>query len=61
VLGRVSMDLVAIDVDAAKGLAEGDWVELDYALPASAAASGLSQYELLTGLGERFDRVWATS
>ncbi|MGW8279202.1 alanine racemase [Sphingomonas aurantiaca] len=61
VLGRVSMDLVAIDVDAAKDLAEGDWVELDYALPASAAASGLSQYELLTGLGQRFDRVWAAS
>ena len=59
VLGRVSMDLVAIDVDAAKDLAEGDWVMLDYALPTSAAAAGLSQYELLTGLGQRFDRLWA--
>lgn len=61
VLGRVSMDLVAIGVDAAKDLAEGDWVALDYALPTSAAASGLSQYELLTGLGARFERVWTTS
>ena len=61
VLGRVSMDLVAIDVDAASDLAEGDWVALDYALPTSAVASGLSQYELLTGLGARFDRLWAAS
>jgi alanine racemase len=58
VLGRVSMDLTAIGVDAAPGLREGDWVALGYALPEMAALSGLSQYELLTGLGKRFDRVW---
>jgi alanine racemase len=58
VAGRVSMDLTAIVVDAAPGLAEGDWVELDYDLPAAAAASGLSQYELLTTLGRRHDRHW---
>jgi alanine racemase len=57
-LGRVSMDLVAIGVDAAPGLGEGDWVALDYALPETSALSGLSQYELLTGLGHRFDRIW---
>ena len=59
VIGRVSMDLTAIRVDAAPRLAEGDWVELDYALPHAAALSGMSQYELLTGLGIRADRVWA--
>lgn len=59
VIGRVSMDLVALDVSAAPGLGEGDWVALDYALPAAAAATGLSQYELLTGLGQRFERRWA--
>lgn len=59
VVGRVSMDLTAICVDAAPALAEGNWVALEYALPAAAAASGMSQYELLTGLGARFDRVWA--
>ncbi len=58
VLGRVSMDLVAIGVDAAPDLAEGDWVAMDYALPAAAALAGISQYELLTGLGSRFDRQW---
>lgn len=58
VIGRVSMDLTAIAVDAAPALAEGDWVALDYALPDTSALSGLSQYELLTGLGARFDRIW---
>ncbi|TFI57748.1 alanine racemase [Sphingomonas parva] len=58
VLGRVSMDLTAIGVDAAPALAEGDWVTLDYDLPAAAAQSGLSQYELLTGLGDRHERLW---
>jgi alanine racemase len=59
VLGRVSMDLIAVGVDALPGLGEGDWVGLDYDLPATAALSGLSQYELLTGLGRRFDRIWS--
>jgi alanine racemase len=57
VLGRVSMDLTAIDVTGA-AVGEGDWLTLDYALPEAAAASGTSQYELLTGLGHRFERVW---
>lgn len=58
VVGRVSMDLIAINVDKAASLAEGDWVAIDYALPQASQQSGLSQYELLTGLGKRFDRVW---
>jgi alanine racemase len=61
VLGRVSMDLIAVGVDAAPGLREGDWIALDYDLPRTAALSGLSQYELLTGLGPRFDRIWRDS
>jgi alanine racemase len=59
VLGRVSMDLIALGCDAAPELKEGDWVELDYDLPTAAEASGLSQYELLTTLGSRFERIWA--
>ena len=59
VIGRVSMDLTAIDVTAAPDLAEGDWVAIDYALPEASAASGMSQYELLTGMGRRYDRVWS--
>ncbi|MEQ7874611.1 alanine racemase [Sphingomonas sp. ASV193] len=57
-IGRVSMDLVAIDCSAMPGLREGDWVGLEYDLPAASSATGLSQYELLTGLGDRFERRW---
>ena len=56
VLGRVSMDLIAIRAPA--GIGEGDWIELPFVLPELAARSGLSQYELLTGLGPRYQRRW---
>lgn len=56
VLGRVSMDLTAIDVSARPDLAEGDWLAMDYDLAHASAVSGVSQYELLTGLGQRFAR-----
>ncbi|HEX8216053.1 MAG TPA: alanine racemase [Allosphingosinicella sp.] len=59
VVGRVSMDLAAVRVDAAPEAKEGDWLDLDYDLPTAAAHSGLSQYELLTTLGSRFERIWA--
>ena len=58
VVGRVSMDLIAVRVDDAPEVKEGDWVELDYDLPTAAAQSGLSQYELLTTLNARFERIW---
>ncbi len=56
VVGRVSMDMTVIDLAAAPELREGDWVEAEYSLPEAAALSGLSQYELLTLLGQRFAR-----
>jgi alanine racemase len=59
VVGRVSMDLSAIRVDEAPELREGDWVELDFDLPSASAQSGLSQYELLTTLGARYQRLWS--
>jgi alanine racemase len=59
VIGRVSMDLTAICVNAAPELGEGDWIELDYHLPSAAAQSGLSQYELLTVIGSRYQRIWS--
>ncbi len=57
-IGRVSMDLVAVDCSSAEEVAEGDWATLEYALPEAADTSGLSQYELLTGLSRRLERVW---
>lgn len=58
VIGRVSMDLVTLDIGAAPHLREGDWVQIDYDLAAASALTGLSQYELLTNLGSRFARNW---
>ena len=55
IIGRVSMDLIAV---ACEGVTEGDWITLDYDLPTASTVSGLSQYELLTGLGQRVERVW---
>lgn len=57
-IGRVSMDLTAFDASDVGAIEEGDWLSLDYDLPSTAARSGLSQYELLTGLGARFERIW---
>ncbi len=59
VLGRISMDMTVIDLSSAADCVEGDWVSVEYALPAASAASGLSQYELLTLLGIRFARTAA--
>jgi alanine racemase len=56
VLGRVSMDMTVVDLTAAPDLREGDWLQVDYSLPEASAATGLSQYELLTLLGSRFAR-----
>lgn len=57
VIGRVSMDLIAIDARGSDAQ-EGDWIDIDFELPDAALASGLSQYELLTMLGHRYQRRW---
>ena len=54
ILGKVSMDMIVIDLAAAPELSDGDWVELPYHLPDAAQQTTLSQYELLTILGNRF-------
>ena len=56
VLGRVSMDMVVCDVSGAGAVREGDWASLVMDLPRAARLTGLSQYELLTVLGDRFAR-----
>lgn len=56
VLGRVSMDLSIVDLTLAPQLVEGDWLTVDFALPEASRISGLTQYELLTTLGQRFVR-----
>ncbi|WP_292628829.1 alanine racemase [Novosphingobium sp. 28-62-57] len=55
-LGRVSMDLTIVDLSDCPDCAEGDWLAADYDLPLAAQQTGLSQYELLTLMGQRFSR-----
>lgn len=61
IVGRVSMDLIALDVTQAKGLAPGDRMAFlgpSAPLDAQAQACGTIAYELLTRLGPRLHRVW---
>lgn len=58
VIGLVSMDLLLVDATAAPQLSEGDWVDIDFELHAASALSGMGQYELLTHLGHRYQRIW---
>jgi alanine racemase len=62
-LGRVSMDLVVFDVSGVDpALARpGALIELlheDYGVDAAAADAGTIGYEILTGLGRRYHRVY---
>lgn len=61
-VGRVSMDLVTVDVSAAEGTPE----TLDLLCPAQgiddlAAAAGTIGYEILTALGQRYARQYVSA
>jgi alanine racemase len=61
VVGRVSMDLITLDVTAVPGLAVGDRVELmgpHLSVDDVADAAGTNGYEVLTRLGARLTRVY---
>jgi alanine racemase len=63
VVGRVSMDLICVDVSAvsANDVRVGDWVELigaEVTLDEVAEAAGTISYEILTGLGQRPHREY---
>ncbi|WFL77057.1 alanine racemase [Altererythrobacter arenosus] len=53
ILGKVSMDMIVVDLSQAPDLREGDWVDVPYFLPDAAQQTSLGQYELLTILGSR--------
>lgn len=52
-LGKVSMDMVVVDLADAPDLGEGDWLTVPFDLPHVARQSSVSQYELLTTIGKR--------
>lgn len=58
-VGRISMDLMAVDITDVPDVARGDWVELfgpNIPIDEVAAAAGTIGYEFLTGLGHRYAR-----
>ena len=61
-VGRVSMDLMAVDVTDIRAVARGDGAELfgpNVPIDDVARAAGSIGYELLTGLGRRYARKYA--
>ena len=56
IIGRVSMDLIALDASAATYLDDQAWITVPLDLPRLASAAQCSQYEILTGLGQRLVR-----
>jgi alanine racemase len=60
ILGRISMDLIAVDVSALKHAP--DWVELlgkHQSVDTLADAAGTIGYEILTSLGDRYTRHYS--
>lgn len=60
IVGRVSMDMVAVDVTDVKA-ARGDWAEFfghNISLDEAAASAGTISWELLTHLGNRYDYIY---
>ncbi|WP_020178967.1 alanine racemase [Methylopila sp. M107] len=60
-VGRISMDLIAVDVTGAGEVKRGDWVEIlgdHVGVDALAGACGTIGYEVLTSLGRRFARSY---
>ena len=61
IAGRVSMDLMAVDVTEAPEVRRGDFITLisdELGLDEVATAAGTIAYELLTSLGQRYHRVY---
>ncbi|MEM7670093.1 MAG: alanine racemase [Pseudomonadota bacterium] len=59
--GRVSMDLISLDVTDAPAIGHGDWVEIlgpRQSVDDLAAATGTIGHEILTSLGARYQRTY---
>ena len=61
VIGRVSMDLVTIEIDPSLSARDGDVVEVigpSHSAENLAAEAGTINYEILTALGRRYKRFY---
>jgi alanine racemase len=56
ILGKVSMDMVVVDLTAAPDLAAGGWLTVPWDINDVAQQNFLSPYELLTTIGQRLRR-----
>jgi alanine racemase len=64
VVGRVSMDLITIDVTDCPDVRIGDWCDVigpDVPPESLAALASTNAYEILTALGRRFHRVYLSA
>jgi alanine racemase len=53
ILGKVSMDMIVVDLTAAPDLVAGDWLEVPWDISDAAQQNALSPYEMLTVIGQR--------
>lgn len=53
ILGKVSMDMVVVDLAAAPDITAGDWLEVPWDIADAAQQNVLSAYEMLTVIGDR--------
>lgn len=61
VIGRISMDLITLDVSNVPNVTPGDFVDLispQHDIDALAAEAGTIGYEILTRLGQRYHRTY---
>lgn len=57
ILGKVSMDMVVVDLAEAPDLHAGDWLAVPWDINDAAQQNGLSAYEMLTTIGGRLRRA----
>ncbi|WP_379921362.1 alanine racemase [Erythrobacter sp. R86502] len=53
ILGKVSMDMVVVDLTDAPDVRAGDWLDVPWNVADAAQQNVLSQYEMLTAIGAR--------
>jgi alanine racemase len=53
ILGKVSMDMVVVDLSTAPDIAAGDWLAVPWDVADAAQQNALSAYEMLTVIGDR--------
>ncbi len=64
IVGRVSMDLVTLDITGVPSAQVGDWVTImdeEFTADQMAARIGVIPYEILTNLGNRYKRVYGVA